>query len=509
MPIGAGNNADAADFYSDGPAPGADYGLKTNGTGRAAGTLIEGVARKWKALHNVSAGDLLGISQDYAASEQYVSRAANDRIKEDAAASVDIQSNYQSSHNFMINSDKFVIFGNNATTSTDREVAVVTIDKTSNPMTLNIGTKITKSGSYSARTLWGCKLDNDKFVIAYNKTNVDNNLYFTVCTVSGTTITQGTEQSVATTGSTSPYYIHCDQLDTDKFAFCYVDSTGQHVGVATVSGTVCTFGSTVNRSNSIYTTSPGVVKISTSSFLFCPRFIYNSSASTSEVTLCTVSGTTVTMGTSTSWSATNNTVRDVIPFSSGTKAIISGSSKINILSFSGTTITAGTEDNGGDCWLQEVTAGSEYIGYVEGNISAYRFTVSGTTVTRELHWNVSAQQTQATFSYFNDMRFYYKPMVNPADGFLYSMYSFPSTTTNWYWGSTGMANRFIGVATSSVSAGVNATVLVRGVDTNQTGLMPGANYEVDMGHLVITTPYDQDPLGNVMLRALSDTDLLL
>ncbi|MBA7608643.1 hypothetical protein ES703_15822 [subsurface metagenome] len=112
-----------------------------------------------------------------------------------------------------------------------------------------------------------------------------------IITVSGTTPTPGTPQCFDDTGTTYP--LDCDKLDTDKFVLLWGNGTqtDAYVLVATVSGTVMTFGSFATLA---YSTHNGIAAVDSSHFVACIGDRDNSDYGTSYY--CSVSGTTITLG---------------------------------------------------------------------------------------------------------------------------------------------------------------------------------------------------------------------
>jgi len=129
-------------------------------------------------------------------------------------------------------------------------------------------------------------------------------------------------------------------IGTDKFAVCYKNASNfTFAVVCTVSGTTITLGTGVTMSISLATTNASICSLGTDKFIVVYK---NSSDSLMYAKAATVSGTTITVGT-VSASMTSRTVGTI--FQNGTdKACIffndSGSYTLALsLTVSGTTIT--------------------------------------------------------------------------------------------------------------------------------------------------------------------------
>ena len=202
------------------------------------------------------------------------------------------------------------------------------------------GCNMPSQGSLRANKL--LPVSTDKFIVLYNQ-NSPNGTYARIGTLgSDGTITYGT--AVLCPSGTSTSWGYCDmvQIATDKFAIAYRDNASnlQHV-VCTVSGTTITMGTSINTSITSYN-NVRMAKIATDKY----SMSYILSGSETRMTVCTVSGTTITAGTNVSISTTRYS-HDV-QYESATLGLVtqtdaSGNLYARSISISGTVPTFNTE----------------------------------------------------------------------------------------------------------------------------------------------------------------------
>ena len=138
-------------------------------------------------------------------------------------------------------------------------------------------------------------LEDDKVIIVEGNTSSPAGLYGIVCTVSGTTITAGTE-TVIVSGSA---YMHCKVLALDSSTVFVTNSASSVLNaiICTISGTTITVGTntTIDSREVAFTFNRPVLIGPNKVFLaFCPEI---SSRNILNGIVCTVSGTTITAGT--------------------------------------------------------------------------------------------------------------------------------------------------------------------------------------------------------------------
>ena len=181
--------------------------------------------------------------------------------------------------------------------STNRAMAVVgSIDGT----TITMGTPAQASAvEKSTYYVSSCGIEDGKFLVTYQRSD-SHYLFCRIGTVSGTSISFGTEQGV------NSYYMYWSESGWDfrgeaKVAICWRDSTtgaadnDHRVICGTVSGTTVSFGSAVVMNDSIYSIFQTLEWDPNTDDTFTITWSHNGINSYGKV--CTVSGTTVTAGT--------------------------------------------------------------------------------------------------------------------------------------------------------------------------------------------------------------------
>lgn len=138
------------------------------------------------------------------------------------------------------------------------------------------------------------KLDTDKFgIVTYNDTY---RLYSYAYTVSGTTLTKGSRADIK--NSTYLTEFRAKQLDTDKFiVVCGGNGISLTGFVCTVSSTTITVGSESSAIATGNSKDLGLAILSTTSLVVSSNGYWYSSAQRSAIIPCTISGTTLTPGT--------------------------------------------------------------------------------------------------------------------------------------------------------------------------------------------------------------------
>ncbi len=136
-----------------------------------------------------------------------------------------------------------------------------------------------------------CKLDTDKFVVFYRDYGDGSKAKACAFTVSGTTPTAGTIKEIDSNGTN---YHDCIQLDTDKFLIAWQDYTNtiSKVEICTVSGTTITEGAEVEF-NDATSWHIGLAKIDGTHFVITYGDDGNEDKGTSRY--CSFSGTTITL----------------------------------------------------------------------------------------------------------------------------------------------------------------------------------------------------------------------
>jgi hypothetical protein len=221
----------------------------------------------------------------------------------------------------------------------------------------SVTTPSTATGSIGGSSISSVvKLDSTHIAISYRDTTAGNRLTAVVGVISGTTITYGTPAVLSSSTATS-FQTTASTSITGGFVTTYKDTTNSNKLTAvacSVSGTTITPDVPVVLSN---TTNVGsVFSLDSTHFLTIYTDSTNSNALTGLV--CSVSGTTITLGTAQVISASTDTVGTRI----GTVAVLDSThfavayldtvtnsyTSVVVCSVSGTTITVGVPVNTGN-----------------------------------------------------------------------------------------------------------------------------------------------------------------
>lgn len=223
--------------------------------------------------------------------------------------------------------------------------------------------------------------------IGYNTGSGAANLYAVVATVSGTTITFGTP--VIIRSDLSPQGVGCCALSSTSALVTYGNTSSVWSATAlTISGTTITAGSETSAG----TTASGSTCVAlTSTTALCIDDYGN------KARIATVSGTSVSWGSPTSFGSTGN--YGYVTSGSSTTGIVancpysganSGKLVATALTISGTTITAGSEtvldaspsgDPFGICAVSATSAIAAYQASSTNYLKSVGMTISGTTIT--------------------------------------------------------------------------------------------------------------------------------
>lgn len=261
--------------------------------------------------------------------------------------------------------------------------------------TLTYGTPVLVKATFSPYGSSIVALDSTKALIAYETTIGGNYLGMKVLSISGTTITVGTEVN---NGVTSQYPALAPLTSTT--ALCVY--SGGNAVVISVSGTTPSFGTVVDATGSVNSTISVFALSSTSAVMFRDD---SSNSNYPTVNIMTISGTTITMGT-------NYVIESVgistgggyagVAATSSTSAIAvwktaAGSelTKAVAMTISGTTPTFGTPITLGSVALgasqnQPITTVSSTQAIHAYSGGAYVLTASGTTLFASLPQDTAA-----------------------------------------------------------------------------------------------------------------------
>ena len=207
------------------------------------------------------------------------------------------------------------------------------------------------TNSYSGSTSPFCVLlSNNNLLILHGYGN-NYILYGIVCTISGKTLTFGTDTSISST-SRSGYYISAKKVSTNNIFIVHSYSTEFHLYgiICTVNGTTITKGTDTVLSNTSYAGGRlSLPLLLSSNTIFIAHSKYGTNGYDLSGTICTISGTTITakLSASTIISQVYGDISAVI-LDNGSIFMTYGYDSTNyylygiILNINNTTITKGT-----------------------------------------------------------------------------------------------------------------------------------------------------------------------
>ena len=268
------------------------------------------IGKVWKKQGGAGGGDIVnGIIEQYKASTSTID--ANSFVEFVNSKNVEIGDTYQIYDTFsspkpttsaiQVSKNKiFLLYnGNNALRS-----VICTISGTT--ITLGTETIIETNSSYTYPIFSGALINDNKVLVAYALQSVSGYAYSVVCTISGTTITIGTKSNYISSALANIAVI---TLESDKAIVIYgrrpsSDYVEIHGRICTISGTTITLGTdkTIN-SHSYSGTVISAKLIDTNKVFIAHTYSYNYNL---YAQVCTISGTTITVGSDTSLVTTAN-----------------------------------------------------------------------------------------------------------------------------------------------------------------------------------------------------------
>lgn len=259
--------------------------------------------------------------------------------------------------------------------------------------TITVGTSTMISAS-SGSTYTGASttvLEANKVFVVHSRSSY---AYGVVCTISGTTITVGTDIQLST-DSYSNYYMAATTLTSSKVFVSHRGSSYLYGVVCTISGTTITIGTDIQltTTTSTYSDANSIALDSSKVFVIYPVSYKLTGA------VCSISGTTITIGSGYTLSNENYSTRDnaMVLLDTNKVFIAHGDSYPRfrgvVCTFSGSTITAGTdtllstERNTTDVYAHlsavKVSAGKVFVAHAtRDNLYGALCSVSGTTITK-------------------------------------------------------------------------------------------------------------------------------
>ncbi len=193
-----------------------------------------------------------------------------------------------------LGSNKFVMFFSQSSGTVGSYAVVGTVTPSTGAITWGTPVIFSTTQSSIYRTYFKAVLINtDKVAFVYRYQNATDGVYIRVLTVSGTTITMGTQVTANATGHDWGYGIV--KMDTDKYLASYARYNGgyrQYLRAGTVSGTTITQGSETNDSNDMNNTK--LYRITTDKALLIYHGNNTGNNYYNYCEIITLSGTTIT-----------------------------------------------------------------------------------------------------------------------------------------------------------------------------------------------------------------------
>jgi hypothetical protein len=419
---------------------------------------------------------------------------------------------------------------------------------------VQVGTRDPYSPEYFPQ---GIATDGNGKVLAVIGTSANGGPAAYVGTITGTTISWGSEYEITSnTDQYSPYVTY--DANAGKFLIYWYNASGSYTGhavVATVSGTSVSFGTIIQVSSAgrqgqvLYNpdTQSSLIAYWTTSGVWA--------------SVATISGTSVSLGSPLQVSSGSSHNYPRLTYDTSANKYLcayrkgNGNGAAKVLTVSGTSVTAGSEAT------FETTAGIFYLGttydptanrhimqHHPGNgAKVVAGTISGTSVTfgtrinmpatilSSPHYNPVIQQTMITGSGYD---YYYKIIfgsgntisVDGADTTQWlndgttpsnagpNFVNVDSTKNCWLWENGNKAKslvkndgmvKFVGLAKENISNGASGKVtVVGGINTAVSGLTAGKSYGLPVDSAVITEITDSTS-AKIFGTALSATSIYI
>lgn len=473
-------------------------------------TLIEMAEKQFTADGDISENDVVYIS-------------AADTIKKMGASDIqDLSTVATNTDNFnggslslpMATVGRFLhLNGGNKANSADLYGQVRTLDADEEDLTVGSSSGIFTTNN-GTRCFDACKIDDDKFIVIYQKDSggSPNGIAAKVLTVSGTTISQGSESVIETTGSVQEWCAIV-QIGTDKaLAFYRADSDGDlYCMVLSISGTTITQNTAVK-----------VKAMSSAVRVTADRIADDSAIAVYQDGSGNIFGVTISVSSTT---PTINTEQTILTVASATehylavKVIDSGSAlfaysqsgspvndQISKLTISGATITKGSDLSVGASRIT-VKYGIEVIGtdralictYDSGTLAKVRLLdISGATPTELQSKSLSFSTVSSHFmtSICKISPWIYSVMGSSQNNLDRMVFLIPDSTAH------------LGMAAADIADAADGDVYLRSNLHELSGvtLTPGSQYYVDDNGSISKGTSSLAPQFGI---ATSTTDLLI
>lgn len=448
------------------------------------------------AAENLTAGDRVGISNAldlYCARANTTSRSLTitPNVKDNSTG------NYKT---LVVGTDKYLL-AYMETGTNNLKVVAITINRANMASPFTVGTPVTVTttqvaGSYTATLFDACQLNTDKFAVAYNESGAATITRLVIATISGTTITLGTPVNYdsSTNNVTS---IAIGQISTDKAVVAITKTTNYRALCFTASGTVATIGSSAAMNANLNGTNIRVIVVATDKFCV-------SNDNGGYMQCGTISGTTITFGTAVQYDSNSTADAD-------RHALWSPASNVVCVSYfrtaatryficatiSGTTLSFGTAFDSGYTSSGVILNVSSSVFYARAGGGIRQYGLSGTTITETKNL-IDRLDTGAARGGFLSF------------GTYWMLIGHGGTTASYF--IQGMSNNYIGIAQSTVSKDATVEVMLQGIDANQSGLVAGMVYLVDVGG-ALTQIADNNTINTLddlhIVKAISATQIII
>jgi len=387
------------------------------------------------------------------------------------------------------------------TTSNDLKVFVSIIDTSdyNNAFTVGAVVSITANLATGAETYDVSQVDTDKFCVTYVETGALTLVKHVIATVDDTEITLGTPVTAYTAAGSVSKITSC-YVSANKGFFAVAPNSGNAFGVAfTTVDTVATFGM------------PEDLGSNSAADILCALIATDKIALSSAgyARVITLVDKTITVGTAVQFATTyvqDYQYHDIVSHTTDGFVVrfckiafgVAQHCVMTVSGMTGTTITAGTVQNAGNGGgALYVVSATQILSRASGSGFTKLYTISGTTIDDDNTSKLAMPFTDCSRRKFVNI------------GTYGTTYSFVGTSLQYSF--VGMSNSFIGFLQSTLTQGQTGAVLVRGVDSNQTGLVAGTTYLVSSGSLTaISETVTVDTLDDIqVVKAISSTEVLI
>lgn len=360
----------------------------------------------------------------------------------------------------------------------DLYVVVATANRSNLDTLYTYGTPvlITNDHTLDSQSNYGIHiLDVDKFCVSYKTATNTDQIQLVAGTVSGLVIALGSPATVATMTAGTVIAFDMTQLDIDKGVMTWVNNTGTDLGtvVYTFTGTVATIGAVVQRDVAIEELGFGIGKVATDKFCVATKTNTNLSGQ-----IATVSGTVITFGVlfTTSSGISNSSLTTiilnptdnvmVIIFANGTGSL----SNAMCATIAGTTPTFGNELTS----ISQTSRSATVLSATEvlfhdssgGSGLLKLIKITGVTLTIDTVMtgvsDLSLDNRTSRYLITDNTGYFNLTMLEG---------------TNERHCIEGMSDNQIGIVQDTQTIGGTVQVLINGVDSNQTGLNTGSTLE--------------------------------